>query len=535
MARENLSSQSLESLCETLGAETPGSVADFAEIRRAEIVPKNLGFGPELVIQSGERYYLIHELATDELPSWVSHAALQLSTSRNTNIMALARLSPGDDPRYIASRVIDACSDSAVGLCLETSSKIALVLPPGYKPLTGPSDQEFGHIPSWVLERIERCSSFSDYLRERLQRFINKYREITKNNEPSNVIEARLLHRLAESLADADERLFFPTQLIHALQAYEQSRANTRARDHFFHTFNNLLLGFVILGGLFGARTNNDRPDRFLRPARISKTKFWETLWAMTALFHDPGYLAEDPMATLRFTLGLEYDARRDEFEIPEPMKRVIQQAWEVDYWAARTDLLDLFKRTCGHWSPESCGADVARNFDAGLQRAFFDGKAVSHSVISGLTIIQQCRNDKTVKSPNYDFTKALTACEIAGLCMLFHDQRCRDKLELAGLPPIGFEDLPYASTLMFVDCLQDDRRDISTATFPKHGVLSSLKVDPDESLVEGTVDLRQTSLNRWPYLIAEFENATHWINRESKTKFLIDYQSTAGIELPRD
>ncbi len=115
---------------------------------------------------------------------------------------------------------------------------------------------------------------------------------------------------------------------------------------------------------------------------------------------------------------------------------------------------------------------------------------------------------------------------------MLFHDQRCRDKLEVSGLPPVAFEELPYASTLMFADCLQDDRRDIAKAAFPKHGVLSSLNIDLAEALVEAAVDLRQASLTRWPYLIAEFENVTHWINRESKTKFLIDYQSAAAIKL---
>ena len=41
-----------------------------------------------------------------------------------------------------------------------------------------------------------------------------------------------------------------------------------------------------------------------------------------------------------------------------------------------------------------------------------------------------------------------------------------------AQVNPIPFQYLPYASTLMFVDAIQDDRRDVSTSRFRQHGEL---------------------------------------------------------------
>ncbi|PYK28901.1 MAG: hypothetical protein DME59_01070 [Verrucomicrobia bacterium] len=153
---------------------------------------------------------------------------------------------------------------------------------------------------------------------------------------------------------------------------------------------------------------------------------------------------------------------------------------------------------------------------------------------MSGLSLIQLCRTDTAKKSVHYDAVKALVASEIAALSMIFHDQRCRNRLEECGLPPLPFEELPYASMLMFADALQDDRREISTATFPRIGVLTSLTVEPEEALVKARVSLPQNRRPAWPFMIAEYESVTRWINRRSETKFIIDYWSETGLILRR-
>lgn len=523
-----------EELIRVLGATTPARAVDFAVLKSRRLVPARVRFGPDLCVERGGRYFLIHELAGDTLPEHVADAAKVLSAGNRVDIIAMARRASDRDPRQVASAVIATCAKAKVGLCLGLTSGVALLLPPRYRrrSVSTRTDQEFGHVPSWVLDRLERCS-FSPYLQHSISKFVTKYRAATHGGPPTTVVESRLLYRLVDDIADADPRLFFPTHLLHLLQGYEQAQADTSSRDHFFHTFNNLFTGFIIFAELFQGRKNTARPDRFLSdPGKLSRIMFWESLWSLTCLFHDPGYLAQNPWSTFHLTLGVKHNAR-ESAEIPEAMLRRIDETWEVEYKVARDDLLDLFKRTCGSWSPNSCGADVAKNFDGALRRAYFNGSRMSHSVLSALSLIQLCRNDHTVKAKGYDSTKALIASEIAGLSMLFHDQGCRDKLEAAGLPPVPFEELPYAATLMFTDALQDDRRDVSLGEFPKQGVLDALSIDSQEQTVTATVDLRRTALERWPFMVAEYENATHWINRESETKFFIDYGTKAGTGAP--
>ena len=79
------------------------------------------------------------------------------------------------------------------------------------------------------------------------------------------------------------------------------------------------------------------------------------------------------------------------------------------------------------------------------------------------------------MKHRHYDEEKAYKACEIAALSMMFHDQHCRRIFDESEIRPLAFEDLTYAAALMFVDAIQDDRRDVTKNKFPKHGVLEDL------------------------------------------------------------
>ena len=124
----------------------------------------------------------------------------------------------------------------------------------------------------------------------------------------------------------------------------------------------------------------------------------------------------------------------------------------------------------------------------------------------------------------------ALTACVIAALCMMFHDPRCRAALQSSGIPPIAYESLPYACVLMYVDSLQDDRRDISVSRFNKHGVLASVTISPTLRKVNAQVCLPEVPVKGWPGRIAEYESVMGWINAKSDTRFTIDYRSRAKL-----
>src|SRR5260370_1309579 len=91
--------------------------------------------------------------------------------------------------------------------------------------------------------------------------------------------------------------------------------------------------------------------------------------------------------------------------------------------------------------------------------------------------------------------------------------QRCRAILTDEGIDPIAFEHLPYACLLMFVDALQDDRRDISQSRFRACGILREITIASDGSVVEALVCLREVPVKGWAPRIAEYESVMYWIN----------------------
>jgi hypothetical protein len=329
-----------------------------------------------------------------------------------------------------------------------------------------------------------------------------------------------------KSIAAQDPRLFFPLERLQALRDFERGGANIPQRDHFFHTFNNFFLGLVIFDGLFSSRSHSEFPDSLIAERRTrSRLKLWESLWFLTAFFHDPGYIPEHFWSLLSFGYGLQHDPSQDTV-IPAEVRQRVENAWNTEWLQARKQLHLLYRSL----------SDVARKkqdngiissvkaFDEATRLAYFDGQRGGHSLLSGLTLIHRCLSDDTVPHQYFSRPLAITACNIACLSMLFHDQHCREILKREKITPIPFQYLPYATVLMFVDALQDDRRDVRTSRFRARGVLDSLKIDPVNGLVTGRVALENLPLQDWPRRIAEYENVMNWINPTSRIKFIVDY-----------
>jgi hypothetical protein len=428
----------------------------------------------------------------------------------------------------LASSIIAECHSLGFGVITDTAGSSNLVLPPRYTVPGGAVSPatECGHIPKWLRQRLVAGERFSDYLHKCFVEFNDAYEQEIADGLIAYDDESALLIRLAQRIAKGDRRLFVPLGLLETLKQWERSGSNPKARDHFFHTFNNLFAGYLILGELAASRGRDTVPERYFHSAK-SDIRSWEILWALTALFHDPGYIAEHFWSTFAFSLGLEGDPSV-ESEIPELVVKRILNAWDTDFAEARRLLIKLFERVSGTWDldPES---DVVARFDPALQRAYFNGRKCGHSLASGLYLITQCLRDRAQKHKDYDKAAASKACVIAALGMMFHDPYCRQTLQTNGIAPIPFELLPYASTLMFVDAIQDDRRDIRTSSFPAKCIFEELAFDGARGVV-ATVDIRLIEMKHWPGKIVEYEDAMRWINAASATKFTIDYRTRLGF-----
>lgn len=502
-----------------------------SELKKRRILPKGFAFGPDLCLLDKNGYHLIHAVGVALIPEWVIKGQEQLKSVANVSITIVATHSSETPGALIASGLAEACLKHGFGLAVESPDGVFPVWRSGYGTTRLRTRiMERGHIPSWLRDELLKCVGFSDYLKRALDRFNVRYQKLIKTCAPSNDDEADVLLDFAKEVSKGDRRLFFPLGLLHVLQEWERSGGNKGKRDHFFHTFNNLFLGFLILGHAMTGRKKNDIPDRYiLSPAGVAQLRLWESLWTLTCLFHDPGYMGEDFWGTFAFSIGIERQQNLAA-DLPESVAVAINNAWETDYLEARTDLVELFKRVSGCWAPAGFGEDASRAFDQAIRRAYFDGKKCGHSLISGLYLIRRCRKDEAAKHAQYDQGAALTGCIIASLAMMFHDPHTRETLDSHGIPSLPFDQLPYAAVLMFADALQDDRRSIRTTEFPKKGVLEAVQVDSAQRTVSAQICLPRLTVDKWPWKIVEYESVLAWINRASEMKFTIDYRSAANL-----
>jgi hypothetical protein len=506
-------------------------------------IPKDLKWQPSFCVTRDTDIILVHILASPDFPTYLERVIGDLKKhgpsrvyvlilARDLILEATEELPPTHLPaQYAAAAIAEKALSLGCALAFEAERSVHLVFD---HPYTAPlrcheTTKETGHIPKWLYEQLAANTNFSPKLQTLFKRFAADYERATRRAAIANEREVQILLDFARSFAKLDKRFFLPVEQLETLRSFEMSRA-TRARDHFFHTFNNLFLGFIILGQLSGGRKIIAEVDRFIESeTEKSIPNPWEILWFLTCMFHDPGYTAEKFWANFRFTFGIEDDSS-DEKEIPDQIKEQIRDLWNSKYAAPRQDLHDLYNRTVRKWIPPTIAKKGADIFDEAVQKAYFDGRVASHSLISGLRLINSCRSQNVPRAKKFSSEIALTACVIAALGMMFHDPRCRNVLLISGIPPIAFESLPYASVLMYVDSLQDDRRDISISRFDKHGVLAFVEILPQHRRVNVEVCLPEVPIKGWPGRIAEYESVLAWINAKSETRFTIDYRSRAKL-----
>jgi hypothetical protein len=524
----------VKDLCRYLGAAVPAQQVDRAILTKRGFLPRKFEWNPDVCLLHDNSAYMICSVVDAELPQWVTKPVKRLTGKfRRSRLVVLIR-SGGDAPSWkVASQLADECVQLGAGLAVEIFNGCCLVFPPDLiPPKKHTSRIEAGHIPSWVLDRLTACGGFSKYLAKTFRRFITKYRKATLRSAPSYDEESELLLEFVRELRKGDTRVFLPLGLLTTLAEWERQRKQGDSRDHFFHTFNNLFLGFLILSELFATRGTAASPDRYIRQKAGDSTLLpWEIIWVLTCLFHDPGYIGEKIWLTISFAYGLPNQLPSDQ-PIPEQIREQLNNAWDVDHKQIGEDIVSLFQRLVRSedWVPPRLINTEAASFQSALRKTYFDGVRVGHSLQSGIRLINYCEMDPTPHPAGYDRKVALIACEIAALSMMFHDQHCRKVMRESHIQPLTFEQLPYSAVLMFVDALQDDRRDITENRFNEHGVLEDLGIyqDGEHRVVRARVCLQEVPLKYWASKVEEYEDVMRWINANSETQFTIDYRTRA-------
>lgn len=520
--------------------QEPANIEEFRNLAKKASIPsaKLLTWEPELCLVSKRAIFLVHQLIEDQIPDEVKQAqyrglskVVKKQRSREIITVIFCRATSGMSASQKAELVAEDCIKAGCALICDSPEGAVLILPPHCSsPLRCASEAEKGHVPSWLLDALQSLDAFSDYLRNCIARLCKSYWNDVYDGSPDYDSEAEILIAFLQCVRKGDSRLFMPLDRFQSLKSWERANANVKSRDHFFHTINNLLLGFFVLGNIFEKNERDQAPEKYIQqangPARLLS---WESLWFLTCVNHDPAYSAEHFWANYAYSIGIPGTATLE--PIPEEAVEHLVEAWDTVYKGARQDLSELYNNIRGKWDPPQL-VQYDPAFDRAMREAYWDGVKSSHSLISGLMLIIGCVQDRAAKSKHYDPSLALKACDIAALSMMFHDQHCRQVFASNNVQPIPFDVLPYASLLMFVDSLQDDRRDISVMDFHKHGILNSIVYDKSANEVVAEVCLAELQVRFWPAKIIEYESATRWINSASKIHFRIDYKAQLNMQV---
>jgi hypothetical protein len=533
------------SLAESLPGAGENEIVSLDELITQGLIPADLEWQPNLCLKISDNVVLVHVLADREIPEYVVAAADKVRTASNKiKVVILARQLLVETERsksfvlaqYAAASVAEQCVKARFGLAFEVNSICYLVFPWEFVvPSSCNLDQEeTGHIPRWLIDALAASARFSPFMQDCLRSLKARYVPATSRKKLNYEKECDLLIGFAKAIAKGNRKLYFPLGQLDLLREWELRRANPKARDHFFHTFNNFFLGLYILSNVTRDGEELSDVDSFISTKKKSgKLATWEALWVLTCLFHDPGYVAESYWGTFRFSYGFTENEALEEDEIPKAAAEHIRNAWETEFAKPRADLVDLYDRTIRKWVPPS-QRKSKHVFDGAMQEVYFDGRSCSHSLVSGLKLIKYCSQSNVPSS--HDPDESVKAANIAALSMMFHDPRCRGILLAQGIEPIPFGKLPYATLLMFVDSIQDDRRSIERSRFKQHGVLSHLAIDEANKRVTAEICLPELAVRFWSGRIAEYESVMKWVNHGSDWEFIIDYKSrtrTSVVESP--
>lgn len=517
---------------ETIPAFAGSLECPIGEIRRRSRVLRSVPIPFIHSYRKGPDILLLYALDLPKCPEWLFRG---LSVLRDQNNIHIVIAVTGLDivcPETIASQIMRNCVSQGIGVAIRTKRGVELVVAPRHRIVQRQlSDDAVGHVPEWLTTRLCSTAGFSPSLARSVHLFGRQYSHFRGSRRGGFDDECVVLDAFARRLARGDRRLFFPTDFLNRLRDFERSRENPSKRDHFFHTFNNLFLGFVLLAECFPHRSPDTDPDRIIAAdGAILRQHPWETLWALTCLFHDWGYIAESFLSVIDYNYGFSGHLMDGvELDISDSVARQITAAWDTEYASARTDLIDLANNLARRWRPHQFRTASDSRLQEAIRSIYFDGSRFGHSLMSGLVLINRCNGDRAAKNVSYNKEVAMSACSIAALSMVFHDSHARAAFTRVAVPQITFEALPYAGMLAFVDALQEDRRTIEKTCFPRQCVLQDVAVNAERRTVTAKVNLRYARLESWPFKVAEFAEVLEWLSRGSQWHFAINYLSSVG------
>ncbi|MCI0423292.1 MAG: hypothetical protein L0312_29415, partial [Acidobacteria bacterium] len=177
-------------------------------------------------------------------------------------------------------------------------------------------------------------------------------------------------------------------------------------------------------------------------------------VWLLTALFHDVGYPVQKRRETSELLYGVPVFS--EERAVAER-----KDAWESPtYRTSRAQIVSLYEHLNEgegeEWTADPFVFEEGHPFDIALGRAFQDVNK-GHGVVSCMRMLADFfRGGLGTTAKKQFLAKHIF---MSALSIPFHDWPVRSYLRESQIAKIQTSRFPFASLLMFVDSIQEDRR----------------------------------------------------------------------------
>jgi hypothetical protein len=513
MSQPQLFSQVLIELLRRYSGEEPERLDPNGYFSCNEL--RDVPWLPRYLYRTGERVWAI-EIARDDFLSPDTLASMKQAASKATELTTVVLVPQGEPYESIARE--SGAHDISVAVWTETGYDFLRLGGPA-APAAAPALPT--RIPPDLADKVANLAGLHQDFREVLRQFSNQHRGLrSRPRDETDREEQELLKRTLSQLIAIDRRFVGGHDPLDVLRVIEQwsLSVRTRLRDHYYHSFHNFLLGCVVLDRL------RDPIGGFFREAFPSTELYIEYVWLLAALYHDVGYLVQrgPELTATRYGIDISADIgsgeRREALTDYEVRER--NEYWQSGrYRSHRRQLVSLYEhltqeRIEGDWTAEGLLVyEVpAHPLDRALERNFMS--ADGHGAASCLRMLMEIEGRLTGVDMPLETRQFLTRhVYVAALAIPFHDWRFREALRREGELSISTRRFPIAALLMFIDSIQDDRRDPASLRFEERDALQDLEVRGDT--VEAIVDIGRVTPEVLPGKRVEAQGVTGFLTQD--------------------
>ncbi len=342
-------------------------------------------------------------------------------------------------------------TDQDIGLLLEDAKGAML-----FHRIIDAFTKDYKLIPA-ILSYLKDANNLKGPIGEIIRKFAASQLIVPVGDQ-----EIKNIRDFIKDLLCCDDRFELQSEPIHFMASFEallrESEANIR--DHYFHACNTLLIGYMLLDQFY---------DEFERLAKSYGDDIeLEYLWLIIAFYHDIGY----PILKLEKLrkLAFESDSELDEDTFYALCVQERQAYWNTDGYQLIIGVLDdlfshLYKSKRGKWSYDGFKRKSPNTkFRKGLERAFVINR--SHGAAGclrlGLMMNKIMSGLESSEERQFLYRHAL----IASISILFHDSYVRDCFKNESIKKLTSKSFPFALLLVYIDILQEDRRDMSGSSY---------------------------------------------------------------------